>query len=327
MRAAVAGPSTDPDSTALPPVVVIVGPTAVGKTEVTLAVAERVGAEVVSADSMQVYRGLDVGTAKPSPAERKGIPHHLIDIVEPDVPFSVGDWVGLARPLLESIRERGKIPLVSGGTPLYHEALFGRFALTHGAEPAFALRESLRRQERCYGPGYLHRLLSAVDSAAAGRIHPADLKRTVRALEVYLETGRPLTALEREAGPRAPQVPGRVLFIGLWRPREELAERIDARLEAMLAAGLVDEVRGLMARGVEPHCTSMQGVGYKEIVEYLEGRTDLAEAVRRIARNTRRLAKRQMTWFKTDGRIRWIRAGMNIQVSVEDIVTMVGGKT
>lgn len=323
--------ATGAAETAGVPIIAIVGPTAVGKTEITLAVARRLGAEVVSADSMQVYRGMDIGTAKPTPAERAGVPHHLIDIVYPDAPFSVADWVRLARPLLEVMRGRGKVPLVSGGTPFYFEALFGRFALARGAGPNPELRASLVAQARRFGRAHLHRQLRAVDPAAAARIHPSDLKRTVRALEVYLSTGKPLTELERlaaaEAAALPPRVPGRVVFFGLWRPREELAARIEGRVRAMVRSGLAEEVAGLLARGYDPELPAMQGVGYKEMVGHLEGRLSLEQAAALIARNTRRLAKRQMTWFRSDPRIRWLRAGMNMQDTVEDIVTAAGGKT
>lgn len=315
---------------ALPPVVVIVGPTAVGKTELSLAVARRLGAEIVSADSMQVYRGMDIGTAKPDRAVRAEIPHHLIDIVEPDEPFSVADWVSRARPLLGVIREMGRVPLVSGGTPLYLEALFGRFALARGAEADPDLRARLERQARRYGLSYLHRKVRAVDPAAAARIHPSDLKRTVRALEVYLTTGKPLTHLEKEAEERlraeGGQVPEPVLLFGLWRPRRELVKRIEARARHMLEAGLVEEVRRLLDAGYDPALPSMQAVGYKEIVLHLRGRVSLEEALRLMVRNTRRLAKRQMTWFRRDPRIRWLKAGINMQSSVEDIVTSVEGE-
>ncbi len=310
----------------VPTAIAIVGPTAVGKTEVTLEVARRLGAEVISADSMQVYRGLDIGTAKPSPAERARVTHHLIDIVDPETPFSVADWVALARPLVAAIRERGKVPLVSGGTPLYFEALFGRFALAAGAPPNPELRARLGRLADRYGLGALHRQLLAVDPVAGARVNQADRKRIVRALEVYLVTGKPLSWLEKEGAARSPRVGEGVAFFGLWRPREELAARIEARVRAMLEAGLVDEVRSLLQRGVSPSCPAMQGVGYKEIAEYLLGRKSLREAVAQVIRNTRRLAKRQMTWFRADRRIRWVRAGMNIQVAVEDIVTSAGGK-
>ncbi len=309
------------------PVIALVGPTAVGKTEVTLDLARLLDGEVVSADSMQVYRGLDIGTAKPTPAERAAVPHHLIDIVDPAEPFSVAEWRSLARRLLEEIRRRGRVPLVSGGTPLYFEALFGRFALAYGAGPVPRIRANLARQEARYGPGYLHRQLEAVDPIVAGRIHPADRKRTVRALEVYLSTGRPLSALEREAGPRAPGESPPVLFVGLWRPKEELAARIEARVASMIAAGLADEVRALLGRGLDPDLPALQAVGYKEMVDYLGGRATLETAAARIATNTRRLAKRQMTWFRADPRIRWVRAGMNKQAIVEEIATLAGGKT
>jgi len=313
------------------PVVVIVGPTAVGKTEVTLGVARRLGAEVISADSMQVYRGMDVGTAKPTFRERGDVPHHLIDIVDPDEPFSVADWTARARPLLGEIRERGRVPIVSGGTPLYFEALFGRYALVEGAGPDPALRASLSRQAKIYGPLYLHRKLEAVDPDAAARIHPADKKRTIRALEVYLKTGRPLSELEKEArwtkGEREAGPGGEtVLSFGLWRPRAELARRIEDRTRSMIEAGLVEEVRGLLEAGYDPALPAMQGVGYKEIAAYLRGDISLERAVELVTRNTRRLAKRQMTWFRADPRIQWLKAGTNMQVSVEDIVTAAGGK-
>ncbi len=312
---------------ALPRIVAIVGPTASGKTEFTLELAGRLDAEVVSADSMLVYRGLDIGTAKPTREERARVPHHLIDVVDPVQPFSVADWVSLARAALADIRSRGKVALVSGGTPLYFEALFGRYGLAAGAEPNPALRENLRGQARTYGPGYLHLLLGAVDPAAACRIHPSDLKRTVRALEVYLGTGKPLSELERRAGPAAPRVPGETLMVGLFWPREELAARIEARTRAMFDAGLVDEVRRLVLAGVGPETQAMQGVGYREVLAYLAGRASLEETRILVARNTRRLAKRQMTWFGSDPRIRWLRPGMNRKATLEDIVTWAGGKT
>lgn len=304
--------------------VCIVGPTAVGKTDFTLAVARRIGAEVISADSMQVYRGLDIGTAKPDPAERAAVPHHLIDIVDPREPFSVADWVGLARRLILEIGSRGKTPLVSGGTPLYFESLFGRYQLAAGVGADAALRGALTRQAQRFGPQYLSRKLSAVDPVAAERIHPADQKRTIRALEVYLVSGRPISEANRRGELRQPtsrSLEPEPLVIGLWRPREELYRRIEARVHQMLEAGLVGEVERLMALGCRPEMTSMQGVGYKELAAHLRGELSLPEAVRLIVRNTRRLAKRQMTWFRRDERIRWIRPGMNIQGSVEDVVT------
>lgn len=312
-----------------PPVIAIVGPTGVGKTDVTLAVARRLDAEVISADSMQVYRGMDIGTAKPTPAERASVPHHLIDIIDPDEPFSVADWVFLARPLLTAVRGRGRVPLVSGGTPLYFEALFGRFALARGAGPDASLRARLRRHRDTYGPLYLYRKLRAVDPAAADRIHPADLKRTIRALEVYLTQGKPLSYLERTGG--GPGGDGGeshegVLLIGLRRPREELVARIEERVEVMLAQGLVEEVRLLLDAGYGPDLASMQAVGYKEIARHILGRASLEEAVSLVVRNTRRLAKRQMTWFAADPRIHWFRPGINMQGVVEDIATLAGGK-
>lgn len=311
------------------PVIVITGPTAVGKTELALRVAAALptGAEIVSADSMQVYRGLDIGTAKPAPAERAAFPHHLIDIVDPVEPFNVADWVALARPLLADVRRRGRVPIVSGGTPLYLEALLGRFALAAGAGPDPETRARLGRLADRYGLAHLWGQLAAVDPVAAARIHPADRKRTVRGLEVYLGTGRPLSQLERRAGLEKPRVPEPVLFFGLWRPREELAARIEARVQTMLDAGLVEEVRGLLAGGLPADLPAMQGVGYKEVAEYLGGRVSLEEAASLIARNTRRLAKRQMTWLRADPRIRWLRGGINIPASVELITTSAGGQT
>ncbi|RJQ12135.1 MAG: tRNA (adenosine(37)-N6)-dimethylallyltransferase MiaA [Bacillota bacterium] len=316
----------------LPPVIVIAGSTAVGKTEAAIGVAHKVrvcgwpGAEVVSADSMQVYRGLDIGTAKPSLRERAGVPHHLIDIVDPDTPFSVAEWVGLARTVITSIRERGRVPLVSGGTPLYLEALLGKYALARGAGPDPAVRARLGRLADTWGLAYLRGQLETVDPVACARIHPNDRKRTVRALEAYLVAGRPLSQLEREAGAAPVSVPGPVHYFALERPKEDLWARIERRVTQMKEAGLVEEVRELLDLGYDPRLPAMQAVGYKEIVGHLRGEYGLDEAVRLIVRNTKRLAKRQMTWLRGDRRIRWVKVGMNMQDSVEDIVTLVGGK-
>ena len=290
--------------------ITIVGPTAVGKTEVTLSLAIRLGAEVISADAMQVYRGMDIGTAKPSREERAVVPHHLIDLVEPDRPFSVAEWVALARRVIASVRERGRVPLVSGGTPLYVEALFGRFSLAGGTGPDPALRARLRRQAETHGPSYLHRKLQAVDPIAAERVHPSDLKRTIRALEVYLTRGKPLSQLQR--GRPDGELPGNgVVFAGLRRPREELLARIEERVETMLGQGLIEEVRALVRAGYDPALPSMQAVGYKELAGYLTGRVTFEEAKQLMLRNTRRLAKRQMTWFRSDPRIQWFIPGTN----------------
>lgn len=282
------------------PLAVLCGPTATGKTEISIPLAEALGAEIVAADSRTVYRGMDIGTAKPSAALRACVPHHLIDVADPRETFTVARYQRLAEAAIAEIRARGRLPLLVGGTGLYIRAVADALAIPR-VPPDPDLRARLEAEEAAGGPGTLHRRLAALDPAAAARIHPRNVRRLVRALEVTLLTGVPISAQQGQG--RAD--PG-VTIVGLTIDRPRLYARIDARVDAQLAAGLVDEVRGLLAAGVPPEAPAMQGLGYKEIAGWLTGAWSYDEAVRRLKRNTRRYAKRQWTWFRRDPRVRWV---------------------
>lgn len=284
------------------PLLVILGPTATGKTDVAIEVALLTGGEVVSADSMLVYKYMDIGTAKPTPEECKGVVHHLIDIVRPDEEFSVAHYQERAKSAIKGIYSRGKLPILAGGTGLYIQSVvdgyqFGEVRINYG------FREELKQYAGRYGNAALHKRLQIVDPETAARLHPNDRKRIIRALEVYKETGRTMSSLNAEQQ-RKP-VYDAYLF-GLYMPREELYERVNKRVDKMLEEGLVEEVKNLQNAGYDAGLVSMQGLGYKEIIAYLKGKIDLEEAVYLIKRNTRRFAKRQLTWFRRDSRIKWI---------------------
>ncbi|MDQ7843603.1 MAG: tRNA (adenosine(37)-N6)-dimethylallyltransferase MiaA [Armatimonadota bacterium] len=288
-----------PEALLEPPLVVICGPTAVGKTAAAVALAARLGAEIVAADSRTVYRYMDIGTAKPSVEQRRAVPHHLLDIADPDEVVTLARYRDLALEAIRQIRGRGRVPLLVGGTGLYIRAVVNGFAIPAVA-PDWELRRRLEALEAS-APGTLYTRLCRVDPAAAARIHPRNLRRVIRALEVYERTGAPISQLQRRGDPV-----GRVVQVGLTMDRAALYRRIDERADSQIAAGLVDEVRDLLRRGYAPTLPAMSGVGYKEIVAHLTGQVSLEEAVRRLKRNTRRLAKRQYTWFRADPRIRWI---------------------
>lgn len=284
------------------PLVVICGPTATGKTETGILVARELGGEVVSADSMMVYRGMDIGTAKPTREERQGVPHHLIDIVDPDAAFSVALYQELAEKRIADIHARGRLPLLVGGTGLYIRAVVDRYRFVAAPDPA--LRRRLAEEARAAGPDALHARLAAVDPVAAARIHPHNVRRVIRALEVYYRTGEPISRFQDLDGYTAAKY--RLWMFGLTMEREQLYRRIEERVDRMIEAGLVEEVRRLLERGYSRGLTSMQALGYKEIAAYLQGEVTLEEAVRLIKRNTRRFAKRQLTWFRRDPRIKWL---------------------
>jgi tRNA dimethylallyltransferase len=299
----------------------IVGPTATGKTEVGILVAETLQGEIVSADSMQVYRGLDIGTAKPTAEQRARVPHHLIDIIEPDEPFSVADYRGRADAALAGIWARGHQPILVGGSGLYVRAVIEE--MDFAVPPDRELRRQLAEEARAKGLSALYARLTAADPQAAARLHPHDLKRIIRALEVA--ASRPLPPSPRAGRGQGWGSPGgkrrkggevpvdrsrrsryNTIQFGLTAPRDELYRRVEARVEAMLAAGLLEEVRGLVAQGCHEHLVSMKGLGYAQMLPYLRGEIPLEEAVRRLKRDTRRFAKRQLTWFRADPRVRWI---------------------
>lgn len=285
-----------------PRVLFLVGPTGVGKTDVALALAGRLDAEIVSADSMQVYRRMDIGTAKPTPAQRRQRPHHLLDVVDPDQVFHAALFREHALKAMEGIRARGRNVLVAGGTGLYVKALSRGLFAGPGADPE--LRADLEREFAEHGPERLFERLGRLDPEAAARIQPRDRTRVVRALEVVLGTGRPLSQWQREHG--FGDRPFDVLGVGMDRPRPELYERIDRRCRRMMAEGLLDEVRGLLDMGYGPGLRSMQGVGYRQAALCLMDRLTPADALSSMQRATRHLAKRQLTWFRADRSLHWL---------------------
>jgi len=284
-----------------PKIVIVLGPTAVGKTELALAVAPKVNAEIVNADSQQVYRYLDIGTGKPSKPERARVRHHLIDVVNPDEDFNAARYRQLAAASIDEIHKRGAKVLVSGGTGLYLKALTG--GLFSGPSQDTELRANLEREIAQIGLAALYDRLIAIDPGANTKIHPNDRQRIIRALEVYQSTGRPLSEWQNEH--RFQEEAFQVLKIGLARARAELYDLINRRSESMIRAGLLDEVRGLMERGYELDLKPLRSVGYRQMGEVIEGIKGLPEAMAEMKQETRRLAKRQLTWFRSDPEIRW----------------------
>ncbi len=281
----------------------IVGPTGTGKTELSMAAAAMLDAEIVNCDSRQIYRGLDIGSAKPSLELREQVPHHLFDVADPDEVFDCARYRDMARSAIAAIHARGRAALLVGGTGLYLKAL--RFGLFPGPPRDDGLRSTLETRET-ESPGVLHRELAEVDPPAAERIHPNDRVRVVRALEVYRLTGRPLSSWQSEHAFRGDELEMRV--VGLEMPRERLYRRIDARCRAMMEGGLIEEVTGLLAAGYGADTPSLSSIGYRETMAYLQGTFGFDEAVARMARATRRFAKRQSTWFRADSSVRWIDA-------------------
>jgi tRNA dimethylallyltransferase len=288
---------------------VLCGPTAVGKTAVGVALASLLDAEIICADSRTVYRGLDIGTAKPDAAQRARVRHHLLDVAAPGERFTVAAFQRLARQAIADIRARGRLALLVGGTGLYIRAVVDDLAIPNVA-PDDRLRAALEAEARRQGAASLHRRLASIDPASASRIHPHNVRRVIRALEVATVAGQPISSLHLDgSGQAAVEAPGSgVAVVGLTMERSALYRRIDERVDAQLAAGLVEETRALLARGVPASAPAMQSLGYKEIGGWLRGAYDYGEAVRRLKRNTRRYAKRQLTWFRRDPRIRWLDA-------------------
>jgi tRNA dimethylallyltransferase len=284
------------------PIPVIIGPTAVGKTDLSLAIARQLEAEIVSADSRQIYRRLDIGTAKPSPAQRQMVPHHLVDLLSPDEPLNAARFAHLAWSCIQTIEARGKLPLIVGGSGLYIRALTDGLFTGPAANPH--LRAALEAEAHSLGLQVLHERLAAVDAPAARRIHRHDRVRIIRALEIYTLTGTPISQWQCQW--QAPMRSRNFVLIGLTREREDLRRRIAARTEAMLHMGLVAEVQKVLALGFPPTLPTLQSVGYGEIVGYLAGQLDLAQAQELIERRTWRLAKRQVTWFRRISGIHWI---------------------
>ncbi len=282
-------------------IIVICGPTAAGKTAAAIAIAEAVGAEIVNADSVQVYRYMDIGAAKPTAAEQARVRHHLIDVVDPDQPFDAADFARLGRQAIADIAGRGKACVVAGGTGLYIKALLGGLARRAVSDPQ--VRDRLRHDVALYGPATLHERLAEIDPETAARVHPNDAVRIVRALEVFEVSGRAISDHHRDH--RFADAPYLAYKIGLDMEREALYARIERRVEAMLAQGLEAEVRALLARGYGEDLKPMQSLGYRHMCDYIAGRIGYDAAVEALKRDTRRFAKRQLTWFRADRQIRW----------------------
>ncbi len=289
-------------------IVALVGPTGSGKSALAIMLAQRLDAEIVNCDSRQVFRYLDIGTAKPTQDERAAVPHHLFDIVAPDQAFDCAQYRTHARSVIETIRARGKRVLLVGGTGLYLKVL--RYGLAPAPPADAALRAELNALEE-QTPGALHARLARCDAAAAARLHPHDRMRVIRALEVEALTGRPLSAWQAAHGFRTAELAVRV--IGVAVDRAALYAALDARCERMLEAGLVDEVRALWARGYGPELPPLQSIGYREVGAYLQGRCDLTSALRAMQRATRQFAKRQLTWFRRDPSVEWMPAEVLVE--------------
>jgi len=286
------------------PLIILTGPTAVGKTALSLKLARAVGGEIISADSMQVYKGMDIGSAKITREQREDIPHFLIDELDPKEPFHVVLFQTLAKKYMEEIWSRGHIPILTGGTGFYIQAVLYDIDFTENQGDE-SYRRDLEQLAAEKGPLYLHRELSLVDPQAAKEIHANNVKRVIRALEFYHETGTPISRHNEQEHQK--ESPYRFAYFVLNDNRQVLYDRIDARVDQMLQMGLVDEVRRLRERNCTREMVSMQGLGYKEILDYLEGDCSLEEAIYRIKRDTRHFAKRQITWFKRERDVIWVQ--------------------
>ena len=301
-------------------IICIAGPTASGKTALAVELAKRLDGEVVSCDSMQIYRRMDIGTAKPFPEERQGIPHHMIDVAEPDEDFSVSRYCEMASPIVDDIVARGKTAIIAGGTGLYMDSLikgndFAPF-------PSTGCRERLEAQCDEMGMEFMMNMLREIDPEAAERIH--DRKRMIRALEVYQETGETITEHNRKTQLIPPKY--RPLWFGLdFESRQELYDRIDLRVDIMLQQGLVEEIRNLLASGIPEKATSMQAIGYKEFVDALDGRCTIEEAAAQVQQSSRRYAKRQLTWFRRNKAMNWLtrRPGEGAEEILERAIQIV----
>lgn len=280
----------------------LLGPTAVGKTEIAIQLAQRLNAEIVSVDSRQIYRQMDIGTAKPTPEEQQAARHHLIDCVDISQPFSVADYQSLADAAIADIRNRGKWVLLVGGAGLYFRAIVDGLFEGPGANPA--LRKRLEAEAAQNGVDTLHKRLQTCDPESADRIHPNNLVRVIRALEVYELTGTPMSELQQQWHPEKQRYP--FIAFGLTMPRALLYHRIEQRVDVMLANGLIAEVESLLAAGYARDSVALQSFGYRELIAYLDGDCTYLEAISQLKQNTRRFAKRQLTWFRKDTRIEWL---------------------
>lgn len=305
------------------PLVVILGPTAVGKTLLGIHLCRKISGEIISGDSMLLYRGMDIGTAKPTPEERQGIPHYMIDILDPRESYSVAEFQAVATKYIEEVQSKGKVPVLLGGTGLYVRAIIEgyRFPPIRSNE---GLRQELHHAAETFGNEYVWQKLRACDPQTADRLHPNDLRRIIRAIEVYSETGRPLS--QQYAATRT--VPYRLSVIGLTMPREMLYERINRRVDMMIEQGLEKEVRQLLDLGCAPDLPSMKSLGYKQMTGYILGEYDFDHAVYLIKRDTRHFAKRQLTLFRKIPDINWFDVSLytSPELLLEEIYNNIAGK-
>lgn len=297
------------------PLIVLTGPTAVGKTDTSIALAKKIGGEIISADSIQVYRYMDIGSAKISKAEMKGVPHFLIDELDPSEEFNIVVFQKLAYQYIEEIYKRGHIPILTGGTGFYIQSvLYGIDFEEEETDPYY--REELEKYAKTYGAEALHKRLQQVDEESAKQIHANNIKRVIRALEYYKQTKQPIS--EHNKIQRKKESPYQFVYFVLNRERTELYNRINLRVEQMVKQGLVEEVKQLLEKGYGRELVSMQGLGYKEIAASLEGEISLEDAIERIKRDTRHFAKRQLTWFRREKEVTWI--DMEQFISTEELV-------
>lgn len=285
------------------PMIILTGPTAVGKTDLSIQLAKVINGEIISADSMQVYRHMDIGSAKVTPEEMDGVPHHLIDVLEPEEEFNVVVFQKLAKEALTGIYERGHIPIIVGGTGFYIQALLYDIDFTEN-DGDTAIRRELEKLAQTQGAGCLHQMLQEIDPESAAAIHQNNVKRVIRAIEFYRQTGKKISLHNEQE--REKQSPYQFLYYVLDTDRKILYERIDRRVDLMMEHGLVDEVKHLADMGCTRDMVSMQGLGYKEILDYLSEEISLEEAVYILKRDTRHFAKRQITWFKRERDVRWL---------------------
>lgn len=280
---------------------IIAGPTAVGKTDMAIILANKLNGEIISADSMQIYKNMNIGTAKPNLEERQGIVHHLIDIINPDENFSVAEFQRLAKDTIDSLVLNKKLPIIVGGTGLYINSLIYNMDFTQSVSN-WQLRETLYEEAKNMGNEYVHNKLKKIDLDIANRIHPNNIRRVIRAIEVYYETGDKIGDFSKDIILNDEY---EFFLVGLTRNREELYNRINIRVDIMIEQGLIEEVKNLLNLGYSKDLISFKGLSYKEIIGYLEGEYDLDEAIRILKRNTRRYAKRQLTWFRRYSNINW----------------------
>lgn len=299
-------------------ILVVAGPTAVGKTEYAIKLAQRLSGEIVSCDSMQLYKFMDIGSAKPTPAEREQVVHYLVDEIDPRTPFSVAEYQKRAKAAISQIHERGKLPIISGGTGLYLNSLL--YEMDFSAPPRKdGYRQQLEQMAEKQGKETVYRLLCQKDPQAAARIHPNNTKKIIRALEAVETTGEGIRPFSEVRVPVKDYWPH---LIGLTRDRQELYARINARVEVLMEQGLLEEVKGLLAMGLTEDDISMKGIGYKELIRHLCGDWDLETAVSKIQQNTRNYAKRQLTWFRRYDRIKWFNLSLyqNSDEALKDMI-------